>query len=107
MHVAFEQLPSPLMGEGAGGGEDSPSSPPSQPSPAKGGRGIYLPLSAARGEEVGRDVPHALPRMGKVRVGVRQGERVTARRLWIDGAGERAHRIPGGQHNRVFLKRGD
>jgi hypothetical protein len=36
MHVTFEQLPSPLMGEGSGGGEDSTSSPPSPPSPAKG-----------------------------------------------------------------------
>jgi hypothetical protein len=42
----FEPLPSPLMGEGSGGGEDRTSSPPSQPSPAKGGRGIDLPLSA-------------------------------------------------------------
>jgi hypothetical protein len=43
-----EPLPCPLMGEGSGGGEDSTSSPPSQPSPTKGGRGIDLPLSASR-----------------------------------------------------------
>jgi hypothetical protein len=42
----FEPLPSPLMGEGLGGGEDSTSSPPSPPSPVKGGRGIDLPVSA-------------------------------------------------------------
>jgi hypothetical protein len=56
----FEPLPSPLMGEGSGGGEDSTSSPPSdlppprgegvltypcQPSP-RGGRGIDPSLSA-------------------------------------------------------------
>jgi hypothetical protein len=49
MHVTFEQLPSPLMGEGSGGGEDGTSSPPSQPSPTQGGRGVYLPLSASSG----------------------------------------------------------
>jgi hypothetical protein len=45
----FEPLPSPIKGEGSGGGEDSPSSPPSPPSPAKGGRGLDLPLSAPGG----------------------------------------------------------
>jgi hypothetical protein len=53
---SFAPLPTPSMGEGVGGGEDSPPSPlpnlppfpPSQPSPAKGGRGIDLPLSAAQ-----------------------------------------------------------
>jgi hypothetical protein len=52
MRVVFEQFPSPLTGEGLGGGEDSSSSPPSQPSPAKGGRGVYFPLSASRGRRM-------------------------------------------------------
>jgi hypothetical protein len=55
----FEPCPSPLMGEGSGGGEDSPSSPPSRPSPAEGGRGLDLALST--------------PRRGMLRVGVRKG----------------------------------
>jgi hypothetical protein len=43
--IAFSQLPSPLMGEGSGGGEASAPSP--HPNlPRKGGRGIYLALSA-------------------------------------------------------------
>jgi hypothetical protein len=50
MRCTFEPLPSPLMGEGAGGGEDCTSSPPSPPSPAprQGGRS-NLPLSALGG----------------------------------------------------------
>jgi hypothetical protein len=36
MPESCEPLPSPLMGEGSGGGEDGTSSPPSHPSPAKG-----------------------------------------------------------------------
>jgi hypothetical protein len=51
MRVTFELLPSLLMGEGSGGGEDSTSSPPTHPSPTKGGRGMYLPLSALQGRE--------------------------------------------------------
>jgi hypothetical protein len=38
-----EPLPSALMGEGSGGGEDR------TPSPAKGGRGLDLALSARGG----------------------------------------------------------
>jgi hypothetical protein len=49
MRATFELFPSPLMGEGSGGGEDRISFPPSQPSPAEGGRGIDLPLSAYMG----------------------------------------------------------
>jgi hypothetical protein len=53
MHIALKPLPSPLMGEGSGWGGARAPSPPSHPSPAKGGRGIDLPLSAfARGEGV-------------------------------------------------------
>jgi hypothetical protein len=47
----MRDFPSPSMGEGAGGGEDRTSSLPSPPSPAKGGRGLDLPLSACQGEE--------------------------------------------------------
>jgi hypothetical protein len=36
MHVTFEQLPSPLMGEGSGGGEDSTSSPHPHLPPRRG-----------------------------------------------------------------------
>jgi hypothetical protein len=41
----FAPLPSPLMGEGSGGGEDSTRSP-IPTFPAKRGRGSDLPLSA-------------------------------------------------------------
>jgi hypothetical protein len=40
MHIALKQLPSPLMGEGSGGGGTRASSPPSPPSPARG-EGVF------------------------------------------------------------------
>jgi hypothetical protein len=70
-------LPSSLMGEDSGGGVDSPSSPPSQPSPSKGGRGLDLPLSAPlMGEGEGRGEqwrllppPRSSPTRGKEKSG--------------------------------------
>jgi hypothetical protein len=40
MPIALKQLPSPSMGEGSGGGGTRASSPPSQPSPARG-EGVF------------------------------------------------------------------
>jgi hypothetical protein len=66
MPIALEHLPSPLMGEGSGGGEDRTSFPPSPPSPAKGGRGLDLPLSALPpGEGWGEGLYPLTPVKGK------------------------------------------
>jgi hypothetical protein len=50
MHIAIKRFPSPLTGEGAGGGEDNTSSPPSPPSPARG-EGVFPSLCQAAREE--------------------------------------------------------
>jgi hypothetical protein len=47
MRATVEPLPSPLMGEGSGGGEAS--APPIPTFPRQRGRGICLPLSALTG----------------------------------------------------------
>jgi hypothetical protein len=51
MPIALKHLPSPSIGEGSGGGEDSTSSPhPNLPPP--GGKGCFPPLvSPPRGKE--------------------------------------------------------
>jgi hypothetical protein len=71
MHVTCEPLPSPLMGEGAGGGEGSPSSPhpdllpprgegvwtyPRQPSRGEGNYLSWVKLSL-EGERIGSQTP--------------------------------------------------
>jgi len=43
MHTALKHLPSPLMGEDSCGGGSRASSPPSQPSPARG-EGVFTPV---------------------------------------------------------------
>jgi hypothetical protein len=49
MHLALKHLPSPWMGEGAGGGEDRTFSPPSPPSPLAG-EGVLPPYESLLGE---------------------------------------------------------
>jgi hypothetical protein len=57
MRDTFEQIPSPLMGEGSGGGEESISSPLSQPAPAKGEGVCTYPCQASRREHNGTGSP--------------------------------------------------
>jgi hypothetical protein len=57
MHVTFEPLPSPLIGEGSGGGEDRASFPHSNLPPPRG-EGVLTYLSQRQG---GGDVGHAQP----------------------------------------------
>jgi hypothetical protein len=53
MCTTFEPLPSPLMGEGAGGGEDSTSSPHPNLPPPRGEGVLTYPCQPLAGEDPG------------------------------------------------------
>jgi hypothetical protein len=52
MPIARKHLPSPLMGEGSGGGGTRAFSPPSRPSPARG-EGVFTSTCQALGADSG------------------------------------------------------
>ena len=56
MRATFELCPSPLMGEGAGGGEDSPSSPHPHLPPPRGEGVLTYSCQPASGEELSGDI---------------------------------------------------
>jgi hypothetical protein len=74
MRCTFEPLPSPLMGEGAGGGEDGTSSPHATLPPHRGEAVLTYPCQPSMGEgwwgSGQRAVPPSQPYPAKERRGI-------------------------------------
>jgi hypothetical protein len=62
--LVMQNFPSPLMGEGLGGGETTAFLPPILTFPHQGGRDLYLPLSARKGGSAHGDQCRGCERAG-------------------------------------------